>query len=259
MLFVLTATILCAITVFSMKTAVFAGPKIEFVGFDWVGIAAGLGVFALATAFFSPVFAFSLIATFLLHEFGHVVGHRIAGHDDVRFRLVPLVSPQPVTDFPVKSEGQAFMIAIMGAGISVGPMALAFAMAAMLADYSPADAKMFHTFAVTCGAVNFLYLMPFWPLDGGHCTRLFAKNFWPSLAPGMTVFMASMFLAAGIRTGSIILLIFAAIGAQSLFRKGVANLVPMGPHNALTAMSAYTFTMAAHFSGGYWLLSQYFH
>lgn len=256
-IFVFAATILCAATAYAVRGGVLARPRILLSGFDGIAVLTGFVVFTLASAAFGPAFAISLIVSLLLHEFGHVIGHRMIGHDDARFRLVPLLSRKPISDHPLRTEGQAFFVALMGPGISIGPMVLAYTFSVMLANSDPETASNLRVFAMTCGTLNFLNLLPFWPLDGGRCTRIFAANFWPTLAPALTVFMSAAFTAAALRTDSVTLFILAGIGAQSLFHKGDPSREKLGESNALTAMAAYTFTMAAHFCGGYWLMSQY--
>ena len=256
-IFVFATTILCAATVFAVRGGVLARPRMLFSGFDGIGVLTGFVVFTVASAAFGPVFALSLIVSLLLHEFGHVIGYRMIGHEDARFRLVPLLSGAPMSDHPVRTEGQAFFVALMGPGVSIGPMVLAYTLSATLANSNPEVSGNLRVFAVTCGTLNFLNLLPFWPLDGGRCTRIFAGNFWPTLAPALTVFMTAAFTAAALRTDSLTLFILAGVGVQSLFQKGEPKREKLGESNALTAMAAYAFTLATHFCGGYWLMSHY--
>lgn len=258
MIFVLFATILCAATAYALRGGVLAGPRIVVAGLDGVGMSVVMLGFSMAFLALGPLFGISLIASLALNEFGRVVAYRMIGHNQARFRLVPVPGWPVNSEEPLNSEADAFFVALMGPGISMAPMVMAYALSVMLADLRPDIAEAFRVFAVTCGTLNFIHLLPFWPLNGGRCTRIFSKNFWPTLAPAMTVFMSAAFLSAAIRTGSIGLLIVAGIGAQSLFYRGEPRRTPLGPDNALIAMAAYTFTFAAHFCGGWWLLSQYF-
>jgi hypothetical protein len=257
MLLVLTAIMLCAILSVSLHGAIVDGPRVDFVGFNGVSVLIGFVLFLGASVLVGPMVGFSLIVSALLHEWGRVLAHRMIGNGNVRFRLLPFVTRVAVSDQPVQTEGAAFLVAIMGSAISVAPLALAYALSEVLSPAYPTLASAFFIFAVTCGALNFVILLPFAPLTGGVCTRLFAVNFWPALAPGMTVFMAAMCASAGLRTGSVALLILAVVGAQSLLHRGKTTLAPMGPQNALTAMATYTFVMATHFSAGYWILETY--
>lgn len=257
MFFVAIASVLCAATVFAVRGSVLARPRIPLSGFDGVGVLIGFVLFTLASATLGPIFGISLIISFLLHELGHVIAYRVIGHDDARFRLIPWLSGVPISDRPIKTEAQAFFVALMGPGISIGPMVLAYTLSVTLTQTAPEAAGILKIFAVTCATMNFINLLPFWPLDGGRCTRIFATNFWPALAPAMTVFMTAALASAGLRTGSIALLVLAGVGAQSLLHKPGPKLAPLGSDHGLTALAAYSFTMAAHFYGGWWLLSHY--
>ena len=251
------ATILCFLTIVALRGNVLAGSRLTLVGFDGISVIIGFVAFVLGAVVFGPLFGMSLVISVLLHELGHVLAYQFLGYENVRFRFVPLFSGVPISDTPIRTEGHGFFIALMGPGICVAPMALAYALSIVLQDVHPEAATIFRTFAVTCGTINFINLLPFWPLDGGKCARIFAANFWPALAPALAVFMAAMFATAAIRTQPLTLLIMAMVGAQSIFHKAKPHPIPMGADNALIAMAAYSFTMAAHFSGGYWLLSQY--
>lgn len=254
----LTATLLCFALVYGLRGSVATGASVSLSGFDGVGVLLGFVAFIFAAALLGPAFGISLLAALLLHELGHVMAYRMLGHTHTRFRLVPLYTSLPVSDQPLKTEGEVFFVALMGPGLSLAPMLLAMTLSAMLATSAPELANWLRIFAVTCGALNFINLLPFWPLDGGRCARIAAGNFWPALAPGITVFMSTALLVAGLRTQSLALLIFAVVGASTLLRKGDPLGTPMGANNGLVALAAYTFTMAAHFSAGWWLLEAYF-
>lgn len=258
MLLVLSATLLCAATVYILRDGLLVGGPVVVSGFDGVGVVIGFMVFVVCAVIFGPIFGTSIIISLLLHELGHFIAYRCIGHKNVRFRLVPILNGVRSSDTPLISEAESFFVSIMGPGISIAPMVLAYVMSIILAPTDIESAGMLRIFAVTCGALNFLNLLPFWPLDGGKCTQLFARNFWPALAPAFTIFMAAMFFTAGLRTGSVSLFILAGIGVQSLLRKDEPRKIALGPDRALTAMATYAFVLAAHFSAGWWLLSQYF-
>lgn len=257
MFFVFAATILCAATAYAVRGGVLARPRILVSGFDSIGVLSVFVIFTAASAAFGPDVAFSLIISLALHELGHVIGYRLLGHDQARFRLIALLGRTPISDRPLQTQGQVFFVALMGPGLSIAPMVLAYCLSVMLAQSDPDTASGLRVFAMTCATLNFLNLLPFWPLDGGRCTRIFAGCFWPALAPALTIFMSAAFAAAAMRTDSIALLILAGIGAQSLFHKPVPEGEKMGEDTVLVAMAAYAFTLATHFSGGYWLISNY--
>ena len=63
---------------------------------------------------------------------------------------------------------------------------------------------------------------------------------------------------ASLRTGSVALMVMAAVGAQSLLRRSPTGRTKMSADTGLIALAAYTFTMAAHFSAGWLLFQAYF-
>jgi len=252
------AAALCAALFVSLRNSLATGGSVQFAGFDGVGVIFGFVAFVMAATAFGPTCGIYLILSVLLHELGHVLGYRMIGHTQVRFRLIPLLCTTPISDTSIRSEGEAFLVALMGPGLSLAPMVMAFSLATWVEGSNPALADQLRLFVVTCAALNFINLMPFWPLDGGRCARIAAANFWPALAPAMTVFMASAFLSAGIRLHSLMLLFLAVVGLQSLLHKGEPPRRKMGPDHALIGLAAYTFTLAAHFLGMWWYLGSYF-
>ncbi|MGR3661424.1 MAG: hypothetical protein ACU0CA_09625 [Paracoccaceae bacterium] len=258
MVLVFTASVLCIAMLYALRGSVVTGTPITFSGFDGIGVILGFVAFVAASALMGPLVGISLLISLMLHELGHVLAHRMLGHTTTRFRLVPLYSDQPISDRPLKTEGEVFFVALMGPGLSLAPMVLAMALSGMLANTSPELAGFFRIFAVTCGALNFVNLLPFYPLDGGRCARIAADNFWPALAPGLTVFMSTAMFVAGLRTGSVALIVVAVAGSATLLRRKERLAEPLGPNNGLIALAAYAFTLAAHFSCGWWLLQAYF-
>lgn len=254
----LSAAIICAATAYSLRSATPAGTPITYYGFDGVSVLFGFVAFTLAAAPLGTVFGFSLLVSLVLHELGHVLAYRMLGHRDTRFRLVPLLTKLPISDQPLKSEGEAFFVALMGPGFSLAPMTLAATLSVSLAGSMPETSNILRIFAIACGSLNFVNLLPFWPLDGGKCARIAASNFWPALAPAMTVFMCAALASASWRTGSLTLLVIAGIGAHSLLRKSENFSKRLGPDAGLIALAAYTFTLAAHFLGGWALLNTFF-
>ena len=229
-----------------------------FSGFDGISVIAGFIMFVAAASVLGTAVGISLILSCLLHELGHFLAHRMLGHSSTRFRLAPLLTREPSSDVPLRTEGQAFCVALMGPGLCIAPVVFAMTLAHALAPSAPDVSYYLGVFAVTCGAFNFVNLLPFYPLDGGRCARIAANNFWPALAPAMTVFMSAAFASASIRLGSVSLMVMAGIGAHSLLRRSHSRLVPMGGDNALIGLAAYSFTMAAHFTAGWTLYDAYY-
>ena len=253
-----TATTLCAAMTAILRPLVPARGRVELIGFDGIGVIVAFIAYVLFAALLGNAFAVSALAAVFIHEMGHVLAHNMLGRGTSRFRMIPLLNPIPVEEHPLGKESEVFFVALMGAGFSLAPLAFALAMSLVLRGIAPALADNLMIFGATIGALNFLLLLPFPPLNGGRCAHIAARNFWPGLGPGMTVFMISAFAMAGIRTGSIALMVLAAFGVYGLFRKTDSKLKPMGAQTGLVALAAYTFTMAAHFTGGWMLFGIYF-
>jgi len=257
LIFVVSVSILFAGIAHGLRARPILGPPIMLTGFDGVGVLIAFVVFTLAATALGPVFGVSLLITLLFRELGRVVAHQLLGHRHTRFRLIPHLSDEPISDRPHRSDGHVLFIALMAPGFCVAPMVLAHLAALVLTPGEPEIADNFRIFAITCGAVNFICLLPFWPLDGGRCVRIAAASIWPAFAPAITVFMASALAAAAFRTGSLALLILAGLGTYSLLRSSASKRHPLDPDTAVVALAAYAFTLAAHFSGGWLLMSLY--
>ena len=228
----LSAAIICVATAYSLRSAEPTGTPIAYCGFDGISVLFGFIAFTLVAAPLGTVFGFSILASLVLHELGHVLAYRMLGH------RAPLLSNLPISDQPLKSEGEAFFVALMGPGFSLAPMTLAAALSVALANSMPETSNILRIFAIACGSLNFVNLLPSWPLDGGKCARIAAGNFWPALAPAMTVFMCAALASASLRTGSLALLVVAGVGAHSLLRKSENFSRPLGPDAGLVALAA---------------------
>ncbi|MEE9387431.1 MAG: hypothetical protein V3U96_02370 [Paracoccaceae bacterium] len=258
MIFVSLASILCVVTAYSLRGNALENGTISVSGFNGISVVAAFVLFLGVAVIAGPEFGIPLIAALLLHELGQVLAYRMLGHNRARFRLLLALSKQKISDEPLTSDTEEFFTSIMGPAFCLGPMALAMAIATMLAPVAPVSAHSFWIFAVTCGAVNFLSLLPFWPLAGARCARAASISFWPALAPAMAAFMSAAMMTASFRTGSVILMVMAAVGAHSMWRQRASGLTPMEPDVGLIALAAYTFTLAAHFSAGWMLFEAYF-
>lgn len=227
-------------------------------GFDGRSVVIGFVLFVACAYVLGVPFGIPIILALLLREFAQVMAYRMLGHRRARFRFVPFMAGAGISDDPLKSDGEDFLVAIMGPALSLGPVAMGAALALVLRDWAPSLSTSLWFFAATCGAVNFVLLLPFAPFDGARCMRAAVASYWPALAPAAAVFMSTAMFTASLRTGSVALMVGAAFGAQSLLHRAERGRVPLKPDHGLLALAAYAFTMAAHFSAGWWLFGAYF-
>ncbi len=259
MLLLVGCVFLCALMYLTLRGGLVGERGLTVVGMDVEGIGLGFLAFAAAAWYFGPLYGVAIVISVMIHEFGHVAAFRIAGHDDARFRLIPLMGGVAISDTPPETQADDFFITIMGPAICLVPMILAYALMepAALISYTAYD--FLWVFAITTGALNFFNLLPFWPLDGGRCVRILCDTFIPRATGFLTMAMSAGFAAAAVALESMALTFFALMGAASLFtwsdmhvhRKGLT--VGQG----FTALGAYLFTMAAHFWGGFAFLIHY--
>ncbi len=227
------------------------------VGMDVEGVSMGAMAFLLAAVYFGPVFGFAIVFSVMIHEFGHVAAFRIAGHEDARFRLIPLMGGVAISDKRPESALHDFFITLMGPGICIAPMIAAMVGQHVLAPVWPQGADFLWTFAIVTGALNFFNLLPFWPLDGARCLRIIADAFMPSLTKFITLAMSAGFAAAALSMQSLVLFAFALIGAQTLFfaePDEQLHLPRLTRSRGLLAAAAYLATAAVHFWGGFAML-----
>ena len=250
---------LCGLTYLVLRGGFSDRRRLTLIGLEPQSIGMGALAVILAGFFMGPLYGLALILAVMIHEFGHVAAYRVIGHHDARFRLVPLFGGVAISDQVPASQDKAFFVSLMGPGISVAPMVLAYGLSDVLYDVWPLGSDFFNAFAGLTAALNFFNLLPFWPLDGGKCLRDIAYAFWPGLARVLTVAMSAGLAAAGVAMQSMVLFVFALIGAQSLMHAELISSVqrPMGRWRAVLAAGAYLFTAGAHLTGGYWLIAHY--
>lgn len=229
-------------------------------GFDTTGLWLGAVSLAAAIWVFGSLYGLAIVLSIMIHEFGHVAAFRIAGHDDARFRLIPLLGGVAISDTPPRTQADDFFITIMGPAICLAPMVLALALMEVVWPYSVLAEEFLWVFAITTGALNFFNLLPFWPLDGGRCVRILTDTFMPRATWIVTVAMSATFAALGVALQSIVITLLALLAAQSLFGYSAISLsqARMGRTEGLVALAAYVFTAGAHFWGGYAMIVRYF-
>jgi hypothetical protein len=248
---------LCLLAVAGLARGVSAGGRLVLIGFDGIGVLAGFVVTIIAAMAFGPINGLALVVALLLHEAGHVVAARLSGRQVVEFRLLPAFSGLRPEDTGLESDLERFFHALMGAGASVAPMALAVTLSLALGGTAPEVAGFFRALAISLAVVNVISLMPFHPLDGGRCVELVARALSPALLYLVTATAVAALTFAGFLAGAMALLVFAAAGLMLLVIRpqlGWSGAVMSGREASL-AFACYTATLAAHLAGGWLILA----
>jgi len=259
MLTLIATCVLCVMMLYTLRGGLMSDRGTTVVGMDIEGLGLGVLAFVAAAWYFGPLYGVAIVVSVMIHEFGHVAAFRIAGHDDARFRLIPLMGGVAISDKTPESDAHDFFITLMGPGICLAPMALAYALSELVAPFSHQAAEFFWVFAIVTGALNFFNLLPFWPLDGGRCVRILTDTFVPGATTHVTLGMSAALAACAVAMQSMMLFFFALLGAQSLFSWSEAwiHKKSMSKSQGVLALAAYVFTAGAHFWGGYTLLLRF--
>lgn len=221
--------------------------SVQLRGFDGMGVLLAFVGFVAIASLLSIGVAASVLVALGLHEAGRVLAHWMLGHGQTNFRFLPLITGDPISHSQPRDDTELAFLSLMGAGLSLAPMALSLSLWQVLSENGAPFSGYFLVFGTSLGAVNFLLLLPFWRLPGRSCADVVSRAFWPALAPGMAAFLGAAFLAAGLRAGSVALLLIGAYGISSIFRKPRRGTAAMSSADALIALAAYAFTLAAHF------------
>ncbi len=230
-------------------------------GFQVVGFdpnAVGLGALAITVAvyFYGWAFGLSLCLAVAVHEFGHVVAYRVCGHSDARFRLIPILGGVAISNRMPASQERAFFIALMGPGICIAPMVLAFAASGLTHGSAPVLSEFLYSFGMMLGLFNFFNLLPFWPLDGGRMVQILVQTYIPWATRQVSIAMTVIGAGLAYLTQSYILLVFILLSWGGLMQSEMILGLqrPMSRPRGLIALAAYGTTAATFFVGGAQLL-----
>lgn len=255
------ALLLLAATAVALRGG-FVGPGrgLKVVGMDRGGLLLAMIAVAAAVWLWGWQYGLALMLTVALHEYGHVAAFRVCGHDDARFRLIPLLGGYAISDREPRGPQAAFFIALMGPAICLAPMALCFALASLLIGPFPSLATDLYLLGLVMGALNLFNLLPLWPLDGGRMAQLLVRSLAPKAGPLLSYAMLAAAVALALALRSVVLAIFVLLTWRGLFaaQAQVAAAPPMPPRVALTALAAYAATLLACGFGGWPLIRQFF-
>ncbi len=217
------------------------------------GQALMLGALAVAAAmyFWGIMAGIALIITVIVHEFGHVAAYRVAGHQDATFRLIPLFGGVAISKTAPRTDLHDFYVTIMGPGICLALMASSYlAFEALYPENYEISLFFWYVYSIT-GMLNFLNLLPLWPLDGGRITRVLTQTFSPKLAFYLTILMCIVLIAYAVTNRLFFIAIFAIYALQ-----GAMNMPTYRTRKGLTVPQMIIGTIAwfamlgAFFLGG---------
>jgi Zn-dependent protease len=211
------AMLLMTATLYALRGGLVMPGGLRLAGLDAQGIGFGAISVLIAGWYFGPLFGLALVLTVMVHEYGHVAAFRITGRADARFRLVPLADRGGSRWTARRGrKAEAFFVALAGPALSLAPMVLAFVLAEIVDPWSRPLADFLWIFAATTAALNFLNLLPFWPLDGGRCLRAVIHALDPRAAMAATMTMSAAFAAAAVAVGSVLLFLVALVGCATI-------------------------------------------
>lgn len=259
MFLLIAAAGLCLLTLIGLSRGIVGGGRMILVGFDGVGVLAGFVVTVAAATVFGPINGLSLVVALLLHELGHYVGARLCGRTEAPFRLLPAFGSLRPDDSDFGHDGDRFFHALMGAGLSVGPMLLAVALWQVLQGIEPQAAGFFRALALSIALVNTLNLMPFQPLDGGRCIEIISRALSPSILYLATATAIAGLALMGYLASTVGALMFALAGLLFLILRSPERVgtVALSAREARLAFLAYAGTFGAHLTGGLLVLQAY--
>ncbi|MBU2994532.1 site-2 protease family protein [Octadecabacter sp. 1_MG-2023] len=250
----LAGIIACLATAYALRGGLVSRTKMTVLGMDPQGIGVSILAVILAVFLFGPVFGLSLILVVVIHEFGHVAAFRVAGHDDARFRLVPLLGGYAISNREPDTQEESVFITLMGPAICIAPMVLAYGLAGMSINVMPAAYGPLMTFASICGALNFFNLLPIWPLDGGRLTASITSVFHDRAPFYIFATSAALIGLVALLSQRIFLIFIVLMTVQHMMQTGGgdgrAPYRRMSKKRALLCLGAWLFTAAALFVGG---------
>lgn len=244
----------CLATAYALRGGLTSRTKTTVLGLDPKGIGVSVLAIIAAVVLFGPVFGLSIIIVVVIHEFGHVAAFRVAGHDDARFRLVPLLGGYAISNRQPDTQEKSVFITLMGPAICVAPMVLAYGLVPFAAVSYPQAVQPLLTFASICGALNFFNLLPIWPLDGGRLTATIMPAFHERAPFYIFATTAALIGLFAVLTQRFILMFLVVMTVQHLMQSsgtdGHARNRQMSRKRAWLCVGAWLFTAAALLVGG---------
>lgn len=201
-----------------------------------------IGLIILVVFFFRrPELIPIILLMVTVHEYGHVLAFRMAGHRKPVFRLAPF-GGVAFSDRPSRSQTESAFIAMMGPGFSIALVVAGLLTARLLlpegAEYfwfAPAydwriamgtgqPLEPWREIAISSALLvvkwtaflNFLNLLPFYPLDGGRTVRALASSAGPLVADRILYGCTGLLLVLGLVGQNLFLILIAIFGVAGI-------------------------------------------
>jgi len=256
MTFLLISIGLVVATFLVVRPAVVQGTPVALHRFDGKGVLIAFAFVICGAMLLGLGLAAAFLAALMVKELGHYLGHRLAGDDAARLRLLPVPGGPAISTRAPRSDLSAFFTLLMGPGLGLAPMVAAFALAAAFAESAPAFAGAARNFALASGALNFVALLPLWPLPGGRLAGMVIESRFPQVGGLGAAVFAAFTIGLAISWSSGLLFVLGLVAALALaLRPPVAHVRPrLNRREAGLAFAAYFATLGAFFLGGWWVL-----
>jgi len=255
MTFLLLSFALVAATFFVVRPAFVESPRLPVTGTDGRAIVTIFPAFLIATLWVGLDFAFAAMVALMVKELGHVIGYRLAGHSDAHFRLIPIPGSPAISARAPDSDLTALFVLLMGPGLGLAPMVAAVALGDTVAASSPALAQAARAYALAAGAVNFVALLPLWPLPGGRVLRMIVEARFPRVSGLTAAALAAFVIGLSLTLHSMMLFLLGALGAVTLIRQDASPDRPrLTRMQVRIGFTAYFATLAAFFMSGAWVI-----
>ena len=258
MTFLLLSILLVAATLWVARPVLAGGGlRLNFENIDGRGVLGTFAAVSAAALVLGLEFAVGLLIAALIKSAGHLVGHRLVGDEAADFRLVPFPGGPEAAGTAPRDDLGAFFILLMGPGLGLAPMVAAFALGHVFAESAPNLAEAFRAYALAAGALNFVSLLPLWPLAGGRLVQLIIEARFPRVSGLAAAALAAMFVGMSLTMQSLMLFLIGLVAALALIVRP-----PHGtPRPCLTRTEtrigflAYFAMLAAYFTAGWWVLT----
>jgi len=258
MTFLLFSFVLVVATVWVARPVLASGGlRLSLDGVDGRGVLGTFAAVSAAALVLGVEFAIGLLVAALVKSAGHLIGHRLVGDDAAGFRLVPFPGGPEAAGAAPRDDLGAFFVLLMGPGLGLAPMVAAFALGNFLAETAPGVAEILRTYALAAGALNFVSLLPLWPLAGGRLVQLIVEARFPRVKGLAAAALAAMFVGMSLTMQSLLLFLIGLIGALALIVRPPQST----PRPCLTRTQtrigflAYFVTLSAYFTAGWWVLT----